>query len=281
MFCFIDWTPNIEVFHIGSLSIRWYSLLWCIGLIGAYYIVKKLYEEQHIPKDQVEKLFIYCFIGILAGARLGHCLFYEPNYFLGSGKGFIEMLLPIRFARDTWDWHFSGYSGLASHGGALGILIAIIIYAKKNGLKFFTVMDNICISVPFTAGCIRLGNLMNSEIIGSPTDVAWGFIFHTNDALVNGQLVPRHPSQLYEAIAYFIILIVIVMIYKSNKRDVGTGFYFGFLLLTVFTFRFLIEYIKAEQVEFERGMILDMGQILSIPFIVVGIYYTFRKKSTE
>ena len=137
-------------------------------------------------------------------------------------------------------------------------------------------MDNICISVPFVAGCIRLGNLMNSEIIGNPTDAAWGFIFHTNDALVNGQLVPRHPAQLYEAIAYFIILICIFLLYKKYKEKVGTGFFFGFLLVTVFTFRFFVEFLKMEQVDFEKGMAIDMGQILSIPFILAGAYYVVK-----
>lgn len=273
---FIDWMPDIEAFHIGSVSIRWYSLLWVIGLIGAYFIVKRLYRQQNIPDEKFDPLFIYCFVGVLAGARLGHCLFYEPGYFLGSAKGFIEMFVPVHFARDSWEWHYSGYTGLASHGGAIGVLIAIILYVRNTGVKFFTVMDNVCISVPFIAGCIRLGNLMNSEIIGSPTDVPWAFIFHTNDALVGGQLAPRHPAQLYEAIAYFVILILIVMLYGRNKSKVGTGLFFGFLLLTVFSFRFLIEFIKMEQVDFEQGMLLNMGQLLSIPFILTGIYFLVR-----
>ncbi len=273
---FIDWMPDIEAFHIGSVSIRWYSLLWVIGLIGAYFIVKRLYRQQNIPDEKFDPLFIYCFVGVLAGARLGHCLFYEPGYFLGSAKGFIEMFVPVHFARDSWEWHYSGYTGLASHGGAIGVLIAIILYVRNTGVKFFTVMDNVCISVPFIAGSIRLGNLMNSEIIGSPTDVPWAFIFHTNDALVGGQLAPRHPAQLYEAIAYFVVLILIVMLYRRNKPKVGTGLFFGFLLLTVFSFRFLIEFIKMEQVDFEQGMLLNMGQLLSIPFILTGIYFLVR-----
>lgn len=278
---FIDWMPDIEAFHIGSVSIRWYSLLWVIGLIGAYFIVKRLYRQQNIPDEKFDPLFIYCFVGVLAGARLGHCLFYESGYFLGSAKGFIEMFVPVHFARDSWEWHYSGYTGLASHGGAIGVLIAIILYVRNTGVKFFTVMDNVCISVPFIAGSIRLGNLMNSEIIGSPTDVPWAFIFHTNDALVGGQLAPRHPAQLYEAIAYFVILILIVMLYRRNKSKVGTGLFFGFLLLTVFSFRFLIEFIKMEQVDFEQGMLLNMGQLLSIPFILTGIYFLVRAVSNN
>ncbi len=269
---FIDWQPELTAF----LGIRWYSLFWVIGLLGAYLIVKKLYKSQNIPSEKFEPLFLYCFVGVLAGARLGHCLFYEPDYFLGSGKGFIEMFLPIRFAHDSWDWHFIGYTGLASHGGAIGIFLATILYARNNKVKFMTVMDNICISVPFVAGSIRLGNLMNSEIIGSPTDLPWGFIFHTNEALVDGRLAPRHPSQLYEAIAYFIIFAFVIWLYQRKKERVGTGLYFGVVLLCIFVFRFFVEFIKLEQVDFEQGMLLDMGQLLSIPFIIAGAYFTFR-----
>ncbi|MCQ2095230.1 MAG: prolipoprotein diacylglyceryl transferase [Bacteroidaceae bacterium] len=269
---FIDWQPEQTAF----LGIRWYALFWILGLLGAYIIVRKLYRGQGIPDEKYDPLFIYCFIGVLAGARLGHCLFYEPGYFLGSGKGLIEMILPIRFAQASWDWHFTGYAGLASHGGAIGIFIATILYVHMNHIKFMTVMDNICISVPFAAGCIRLGNLMNSEIIGSPTELPWGFIFHTNEALVNGQLTARHPSQLYESIAYFVIFALVLWMYRNKRECVGTGFYFGIVLLCIFVFRFFVEFIKLEQVEFEQGMLLDMGQLLSIPFIIVGAYFTFR-----
>ena len=265
---FIDWMPDIEAFHIGSVSIRWYSLLWVIGLIGAYFIVKRLYRQQNIPDEKFDPLFIYCFVGVLAGARLGHCLFYEPGYFLGSAKGFIEMFVPVHFARDSWEWHYSGYTGLASHGGAIGVLIAIILYVRNTGVKFFTVMDNVCISVPFIAGSIRLGNLMNSEIIGSPTDVPWAFIFERVDQM------PRHPGQLYEAMAYFCFFFVGMFFYKIKKLNVGKGFYFGLCIFLIFTFRFFIEYTKEIQEAFEASLPIDMGQILSIPFIVVGIACT-------
>ena len=155
-------------------------------------------------------------------------------------------------------------------------------------LKPWVVMDNIAIAVPATACCIRLGNLMNSEIIGNPTDVAWGFIFHTREALVNGEVAPRHPAQLYEALAYLVIFVVGAMIYwrwyKSQGMGgkspiaVGTGFYFGFCLATIFTFRFFIEFLKKEQVSFEQGMLLDMGQLLSIPFVILGVWCMLKSK---
>ena len=185
-------------------------------------------------------------------------------------------------------WKFTGYEGLASHGGTIGIIIAMVLYWRKMKLNPWVVMDNIAIAVPATACCIRLGNLMNSEIIGNPTDVAWGFIFHTREALVNGELAPRHPAQLYEALAYLVIFVVGAMIhwrwYKSQGMEekspiaVGTGFYFGFCLATIFTFRFFIEFLKKEQVSFEQGMLLDMGQLLSIPFVILGVWCMLKSK---
>ena len=284
---FIDWQPSVEAFSIGTFSVRWYSLLWCLGLLLAYLIVQRLYKHQKIEEEKFEPLFFYCFVGVLVGARLGHCIFYEPGYYLTSGKGFIEMLIPFHQMADG-SWKFTGYEGLASHGGTIGLIIAMVLYWRKMKLKPWVVMDNIAIAVPATACCIRLGNLMNSEIIGNPPDVAWGFIFHTREALVNGELAPRHPAQLYEALAYLVIFVVGAMIYwrwyKSQGMEekspiaVGTGFYFGFCLATIFTFRFFIEFLKKEQVSFEQGMLLDMGQLLSIPFVILGVWCMLKSK---
>lgn len=278
---FIDWQPSVEAFSIGSISVRWYSLCWCAGLLFAYLIVQQLYKQQKIASEKFEPLFFYCFIGVLVGARLGHCIFYEPQYYLTSGKGFLEMLLPFHIA-DNGRWMFTGYEGLASHGGTIGLALAMLLYCKKMKVKALTVLDNVAIATPITACMIRLGNLMNSEIIGNPTDVAWAFIFHTRESLVDGVSVPRHPAQLYEAIAYIIIFIIGFAIYFSwRKKDgndggVGTGFYFGFCLAAIFVFRFFIEFLKKEQVEFEEGMLLDMGQLLSIPMMVIGIWFIIK-----
>ena len=256
-------------------------------MLLAYLIVQRLYKHQKIEEEKFEPLFFYCFVGVLVGARLGHCIFYEPGYYLTSGKGFIEMLIPFHQMADG-SWKFTGYEGLASHGGTIGLIIAMVLYWRKMKLNPWVVMDNIAIAVPATACCIRLGNLMNSEIIGNPTDVAWGFIFHTREALVNGELAPRHPAQLYEALAYLVIFVVGAMIYwrwyKSQGMEekspiaVGTGFYFGFCLATIFTFRFFIEFLKKEQVSFEQGMLLDMGQLLSIPFVILGVWCMLKSK---
>ena len=284
---FIDWQPSVEAFSVGAFSVRWYSLLWCVGLLLAYLIVQKLYKQQKIEDEKFEPLFFYCFIGVLVGARLGHCIFYEPGYYLTSGKGLIEMLLPIHQMADG-SWKFTGYEGLASHGGTIGLIVAMVLYWRKMKLKPWVVMDNIAISVPMTACCIRMGNLMNSEIVGSVTDVSWAFIFHSHEAMVDGELVPRHPAQLYEALAYLVIFIVRAMIYwrwykaqgmsQTSPTAVGTGFYFGFCLASIFTFRFFIEFLKKEQVDFEQGMLLDMGQLLSIPFVILGVWCMWRAK---
>ena len=272
---FIIWDPSLS---IGPL--RWYSLCWLIGLALAYFVVKRLYKEQNIKEELFDPLFFYCFLGILIGARLGHCIFYQPDYYLTSGKGFIEMLLPIHFLADG-GWKFTGYEGLASHGGTLGLMIALWLYVRKTKLSIWHVLDNIAIATGITACFIRLGNLMNSEIIGKVTDVPWAFIFERVDA------VPRHPGQLYEAIAYAILFIIMWTIYKNNQKPtaksqqlkVGSGWYFGFCLTYIFTFRFFIEYTKEIQEAFEASLPLDMGQILSIPFVVLGITCMIRAKA--
>lgn len=268
---YILWNPDVEAFHILGLSIRWYSLCWLIGLLLAYFIVQRLYKQQKIKDELFDPLFLYCFFGILIGARLGHCLFYQPEYYLTSVKHFIEMIVPIHFMVGG-GWKFVGYEGLASHGGTIGLIVALYLYYRRTRLNLWQVLDNIAIATPITACFIRLGNLMNSEIIGKVTDVPWAFIFERVDK------VPRHPGQLYEAIAYFVFFFVGLWFYRKHPQRVGTGFFFGLCLTLIFTFRFFIEYTKDIQVNFESGMLFNMGQILSIPFIIIGIYCICRKQ---
>ena len=282
MLSYISWNPSLT---FGPF--RWYSLCWLIGLALAYFIVRKLFKEQKIDERTVMKngkkevenvfdpLFIYCFVGILVGARLGHCLFYQPDYFLSSGQHIVEMLLPIHFL-PYGGWKFTGYEGLASHGGTLGLMIALVLYVRWSKLNVWTVLDNIAIATGTTACFIRLGNLMNSEIIGKPTDLPWAFIFERVD------MVPRHPGQLYEAIAYAVLFIIMWWLYRKSRQSgasvpsVGTGFFFGFCLTYIFTFRFLIEFTKDIQEDFEASMLLNMGQLLSIPFVLLGIWCMVR-----
>lgn len=258
---FITWNPDLFAFHLGSFGVRWYSLCWCFALLAAYVLVQRLYRRQHIADKLFDPLFFYCFVGILVGARLGHCLFYEPGYFLAHP---LEMILPMRQTANGWT--FTGYAGLASHGGTIGLMLALWLYVRKTKLNIMRVLDNIAIATPASAMFIRLGNLMNSEIIGKPTDVPWAFVFERVDML------PRHPGQLYEAICYFVFLIAGYVLYHKYPQKVGTGFYFGFCLTTIFTARFFIEYTKEVQEAWEAAMPINMGQILSIPFVLLGAY---------
>ena len=267
---YILWNPDVEAFHLFGFSVRWYSLCWLIGLVLAYFIVQRLYKQQKIKDELFDPLFLYCFFGILLGARLGHCLFYQPEYYLTSWQHFIEMIVPIHFL-PAGGWKFVGYEGLASHGGTIGLIVALYLYYRRTRLNLWQVLDNIAIATPITACFIRLGNLMNSEIIGKVTDVPWAFIFERVDKM------PRHPGQLYESIAYFAFFFVGIWLYRKHPQRVGTGFFFGLCLTLIFTFRFFIEYTKDIQVDFESGMPLNMGQILSLPFIAIGIYCMRRK----
>ena len=263
----IEWNPSIVAFSLGSFEVRCYSLCWCIGLALAYVVVYQLYKRQRIPQEKFDPLFLYCFIGILLGARLGHCLLYEAPYFLSHP---IEMLLPIRHLSDG-SWKFTGYSGLASHGGTLGLMIALGLYVRKYKVNLMRVLDNIAIATPICACFIRLGNLMNSEIVGKYTGSDFGFIF-----VQNGDTLPRHPGQLYEAIAYFVFFIIGILLYRRWKEKVGTGFYFGYCLATIFSFRFFVEFFKEVQEPWELAMQqtigLNQGQLLSIPFVALGLY---------
>ena len=275
---YITWNPSLEAFSLGPFSIRWYGLCWLVGFALAYFLVRQLYKEQKIKNELFEPLFFYCFLGILIGARLGHCIFYQPQDFLTSWRGIVEMLLPIHFGNDgswlgqTFGFFLTGYAGLASHGGTLGLMIALWLYVKKTKLSQWTVLDNIAIATGSMACCIRLGNLMNSEIIGKPTEVPWAFIFEKVDML------PRHPGQLYEAIAYAVLFFIMWALHKRMPEKIGTGWYFGFCLAYIFTFRFFIEYTKEIQEAFEASLPIDMGQILSIPFIILGVWCMIRAK---
>ena len=261
MSLFITWNPDVIALDLGFFAIRWYSLFWAIGLISVYLLMHRLYRQQKIREEQFEPMFMYCFLGILIGARLGHCLFYEPGYYLSHP---IEMVLPIRNVPGK-GWTFTGYEGLASHGGTLGLMIALWLYAKHVGLKFLHVLDNVAIVTPICACAIRLGNLMNSEIIGRPTDVPWAFIFERVDML------PRHPGQLYEAICYAIFFGIHWFFYRRYPQKVGSGFFFGLCLFLIFTSRIFIEYTKDIQEDFEADMLFNMGQLLSVPFVIIGV----------
>lgn len=271
---YIHWNPSEVMLRIGGFELRWYSMCWLVGLTVGYLLMRRLYRQQKLGMEKFEPLFIYVFLGILVGARLGHCLFYEPQYFLSAWDHMVEMIIPVRHL-DDGQWKFVGYQGLASHGGVAGLLAALWLYCRRMKMNGWVVLDNFGICAPITSCFIRLGNLMNSEIIGKPTDMPWAFIFERVD------MQPRHPGQLYEAIAYLVFFIIILYVYRKNPRKVGTGLFFGLCLTLIFTFRFIIEYTKEIQEAFEAGLPMDMGQILSLPLIAIGVWSIVRSRKQK
>lgn len=269
----VVWNPDKVAFTLFGHEVVWYGVCWVIGLALSYFVVQRLFKDQQIPEEKFDPLFLYCFFGIIIGARLGHCLLYEPAYFLTHP---IEMFLPVHRMADG-GWRCTGYAGLASHGGTAGLIIALWLYVRKYKLNIMRVMDNIAIAVPLTACAIRLGNLMNSEIVGKPTDSALGFIF-----VQNGEDFARWPGQLFEAAFYLLLFPVGIFLYRKYKGKVGTGYFFGWLLTSIFCFRFLVEFLKDVQEPWELDMLsvigLNQGQLLSIPFVIVGAYCWFGGK---
>lgn len=266
---YVNWDVDPELFSIGPIKIQYYGLIFVTGLALCYYIIGLIYKKENIyTPNAMEKLFIYGVLGILGGARLGHCLFYDFEYF---SSHIIEIFIPFR-ENAKGAYEFIGYKGLASHGGAIGLFISMLLYSRNVHIPFSKIIDIIAILAPLGGAFIRISNLMNSEIIGHPTNLPWAFIFKQVDDL------PRHPSQLYESISYFIIFLVAYFLYKykSNLFKIGSYFYFGLSVFAIFLMRFLIEYTKENQKDFEDSLSLNMGQLLSIPFILIGIILIIR-----
>jgi prolipoprotein diacylglyceryl transferase len=263
---YIDWDFDPEIINFFGFPLKYYGLLFVSGLLLSMYILKGIFKHENLTNEAHEALFVYGIIGIFVGARLGHCFFYDFDYY---SKHLLEIVLPIQ-RNINGDYKFSGYAGLASHGGTIGLLISLYFYSKKYKIKYFTIVDLIAIVAPLGAVFIRLANLMNSEMIGNPTTLPWAFIFKRVDN------IPRHPTQLYEAISYMVIFIIVFAIYKTKNVKLGNGFYFGLSITLIFTMRIVIEFFKIDQVDFEAGMKLNMGQILSIPFIIMGSYFILK-----
>ncbi|MBQ0016971.1 MAG: prolipoprotein diacylglyceryl transferase [Bacteroidales bacterium] len=257
----IHWNVDPIIFNIGSFGVRWYSLGFLLAFLLGYYIMSKMFKQSNVDSKYLDSLVIYIFLAVLIGARLGHCLFYEPDYFC-TADHWLEIFLPINLATG----HFTGYQGLASHGAAIGILVALYLFYRKHHINIWWILDRLVIVVALGGAFIRLGNLFNSEIYGHETSLPWGFIFERN-----GETVAKHPTQLYESISYLIIFAVSYAVYLRKKGNLHNGRLFGWWLVALFGVRLLVEFVKENQVDFENGMLLDMGQILSIPFILLGI----------
>ena len=263
---YINWNINPEIFRIGGFSLRYYSIMFAFAFLFSYLLLSKIYKRENISQQLLGKLFIYIIIGTLVGARLGHTLFYEFGYFKNH---LLEIVLPFKITNGKFE--LTGYQGLASHGGAIGIIIAVVLYCRKYKQSFLWIMDRLGIVVALSGFFIRIGNLFNSEIIGQPTNVSWAFVFERVDS------VPRHPAQLYEAILYFIIFIILWFLYRSKVQRFQNGFLFGSFLVMLFSARFIIEFFKENQEAFESYLPINMGQILSIPFILLGMYFLVRR----
>lgn len=251
------WNVDPVLFHIGPIEIRYYSLLFVAGFVLGYYIFKNYFKREKIDEAVLDPLLYTLLIATIVGARLGHCIFYQPDYYFGSWAGFWEIFMPWR-------------GGLASHGGAIALIIAMIWYARKYGPKqdfdFWWIMDRLVITVCFAGAFIRLGNLFNSEIYGDVTSLPWGVVYERN-----GETLPKHPTQIYESLSYLVLGIVLTYLYNKKADKLYRGEVFGIFLIVLFGVRFLIEFVKEPQVMFEQNMVLNMGQLLSIPFILAGV----------
>jgi len=256
----IPWNVNPEIFRIGSFAVRWYGLLFASSFLFGYIIMHRIFKNENLSDAVLDRLTIYMAIGVIVGARLGHCLFYEPGYYLSHPVEIIKI------------WH----GGLASHGAAIGILTAIWLFVRKEKKDYTWAIDRIAIVVALSGLFIRMGNLMNSEIYGVETTVPWGFVF-----LRNGETAPKHPTQIYEALAYLAIFVLLYWLYWRKKGEHIQGTLISLACILIFVARFFIEFLKEPQVEFETNMKLNMGQLLSIPFVLLGcvwLYISLKKK---
>lgn len=265
---YINWNPAPEIFTIPGIDwpVRWYGLMWALAFIASHFFMNRIFKAELRSDKALDSLTLYIILGTVLGARLGHCLFYGPWFdeTLQNGvviEGYLSH--PLNMLKI-----YEG--GLASHGGALGILTAMILYCRKEKENWLWLFDRLVVVVPLAAMCIRLGNLINSEIIGKVTDVPWAFIFVQEDNL------PRHPAQLYEAIFCLFLFTLMYWLWKNKRDKVGPGFMFGLMCVLLFTERFFDEFLKENQVDFENNNILNQGQVLSIPFVLIGAFMIWR-----
>jgi len=276
---YIHWNPNPEILSLGPISLRWYSMMFLAGFLIGFQIMKKFFIHEKQPLEWLDSLLIYIMIGTIVGARLGHCLFYDYDYYFADFPNFIEIFIPVRFG-DAWpgdfgDFKFIGFRGLASHGGAIAIIFMMWLFSKNVTKKHMLwILDRVVIPVALTGMFIRLGNMMNSEIAGNVTTVPWAFIIEEIDDQ------PRHPVQLYESISYLLIFIFLMWQYWKTTAKHKLGLIFGTFLALLWSARFILEYFKRSQGGFETAIngVFSTGQLLSIPFIIAGLYFIYRPK---
>ncbi len=267
---FITWNPSPDIFTIPFIDwpVRWYGLSWALAFIGCHFFMNRIFKTEGRTDKQLDSLTLYIVVATILGARLGHCLFYQPEYYLANPLDILKI--------------YEG--GLASHGGAIGIIIGMWLYCRSTKEKWLWLFDRLIVVVPFASFMIRFGNLMNSEIVGKTTTLPWGFKFPNNDEdfmnLKNAgiQIPARHPTQLYEALFYILLFVFFYWLWKNKRNQFGQGFMFGLFCVIMFSFRFLVEFLKEDQVSSEATQLINNGQILSIPFVLVGIFMMIRSK---
>jgi len=262
MLAYIVWDIDPVLVQLGPLQIRYYGLLFATGFVIGYYLLRYMYRQEGAPLEEIDKMSLYVILGAVIGARLGHVLFYEPNYYFQNPQEILAV------------WH----GGLASHGGAIGLAIGLWLYGRRSWNKSeLYVMDRIAVLTPLAGSLIRLGNLFNSEIYGHATYLPWGFVF-----IRNGDTFASHPTQLYEALGYILIFFILWKMYRRLHGQIPRGYLMGWTLVLIFTLRFFVEFVKNVQVPWEISMVqtigLNMGQLLSLPFIALGIYLIYRSK---
>jgi prolipoprotein diacylglyceryl transferase len=271
---FIEWNADPTIITLLGFPIRWYGLCFAFAFLAGFQVVSYMFKKEGRPVEQADQLLIYTMVGTVVGARMGHYLFYEfPLLLVDPVRFFIQMITPP-------------FSGLASHGAAIGLFTAFYLYTKKNkGQSYLYVTDRIVIAAALSGFFIRFGNLMNSEIIGKPTDMPWGFKFmrdyEFNPSGLAAFVVPRHPSQLYEALSCLLLFFILLYLWKLKKGKTQEGFLTGVFMIFVFTLRFFYEFLKENQSSFENGLTLNMGQILSIPAVLfgIGVLWFARRKA--
>jgi len=256
---YITWDVSPAIFRIGTFEVRWYGLMFAFSFYFGFLIVRHMFRKEGIDEKKLDNLATWMILATIIGARLGHTLFYQPEYYLRKP---LEILM-------IWE------GGLASHGAAISIALTLWLFARNQKWNFFWLIDRIVVAVALAGFFIRMGNLFNSEIFGKPTGLPWGFVFSSVDN------VPRHPSQLYEALSYLAIFVFLIWYYFRKNGKPQHGFLFGWFLILVFGVRILIEFLKEPQVGFEAGMALNMGQWLSIPLVIAGIAVLIWQKKQK
>jgi len=310
----IIWNPNETLFTLGPIQIKYYNLLWIAAFGIGWFVMKRIFTNEKKTVEQLDSLFIHCVVSIMLGARLGHVFFYDWAYYKNH---LLEILLPIREKAGESlfgfidGYEFTGFTGLASHGATIGAIVGIYLYAKKQNLKFLWVIDRAVVASALGTFCVRLGNFFNSEIVGKQVDES--FIFATKfirDGIGKGQAMSitkektvnaaynalenkpefseylsnipyKHPAQLYEGISYIIMFGILYFIYWKTDKKSKPGFLFGVFLVLLWGIRFLIEFVKERQNELDESFTLAIGQMLSIPFIIIGLYFMFRKTKSS